>query len=123
MPRTALLSILALLLVAPSVLGGPAVPEPVAGEATVTAFTIRSNTASHDLEGGLREYTMVCVDCFLNLTVNSTGITVVKDGALVPLAPGVWQVREFAGTFSWSRVALRNYTFSLEGEGQVHRVA
>ena len=125
MPRTTLppTLALALLLLAPGVLAALAVPEPVQGEGKVTAFTVRSDGPSRDLHGGVADYTLLCADCFLNLTIASAGFVVVQNGAQVALAPGTYQVREFSGRVSWTRVALGDYDFALDGVGQVMRVA
>lgn len=124
LPRTALFPTLALaiLLAVPPTLAGPAVPEPITGEGTVTAFRVRSHDVSHDFEGGVADYTLACTSCTLNLTVASAGFTAVQNGAPVDLAPGVYHVREFSGVFSWTMVELGNYTVTLTGAGQVHRI-
>lgn len=123
MPRIIPLLTLLLALVLPHALAGPAVPQAVHGSAHATKFFVHSMGPSHDVEDGLYDYHALCTDCFVNVTINGTGIVFVEQGQVMDLTPGVWQIREFAGSVSYQRHGLGNFTVSFEGTGRVMRVA
>jgi hypothetical protein len=119
-------TVLALLVLLPT-LASPAgaqvaLPEGVTGSGTASRFYVEANGAS--VEGGLYERTITCRACFIRLNLTAGEITA-SDGGGAPeaLAPGVWEIRGFVGTFAYTQEGLGVFDVDIEGAGGIHRVS
>lgn len=123
LPRTPLLLALAtcLLLTAPTAVGSVVVPEAIHGKAYASAFTKLSGYTEM-VQGGLYQYQFTCFDCIINVTFTTGGVVVLKNGQPDDLEAGTYEIREFYGTYGYTRNALKNFTFMIEGEGRVFRI-
>jgi hypothetical protein len=120
MPLLALL----LLLVLPNAMGAVVVPQAVHGSAHVTRMNnFLGGGPSWYVQDGAHDHHFACTDCFLNLTIDGPGLRMVQQGEVVDLGPGVWQIREFTGSFAYDRNGPGDFQVHLEGKGRPMRVA
>ena len=112
---------LVLLLALPALLpvGGAqvAVPETITGSATLSRFQVFSN--GFNVEGGLYERTLLCRSCHIRMNVTASDLTTVENGASHTLAPGLYEIRGFAGTFHYTQEGLGVFSVEIDGVGGI----
>lgn len=121
LPRAVLLSLLALILVAPLAASAPLVPDAMNGFGTALTFQVYGKGMA--LEGGAYEWTDICDGCLIRITVRD-GTFVVSDSsnAAGALAPGVYELREFTGLFLFTQNAPRDFSVQLHGLGKANKI-
>lgn len=126
MTRAATVLALLALLVLPA-LAAPAgaqvvVPETITGSGTASRFQVFANGAT--VEGGLYERTLACGACLIRLNLTEGEITALQGGGGGPetLAPGLWEIRAFRGTFAYTQEGLGVFDVDIHGVGGIHRV-
>jgi hypothetical protein len=93
------------------------IPGLVSGTAKVSDFYIASG--GQTFEGGAFETNLVCHACYVRLTVVTSSITLVQDGAERTLAPGSYEIRTFGGFVGITTNGLHDFFFELHGTGTV----
>lgn len=94
----------------------PAVRGGVGGFGTAVTFAVYADGVA--LEGGAAEWTLVCAECLVRISVSESSFLLAQDGEVRSLVPGAYEVREFRGLLSHTRTA-EGFSVVLTGSGQV----
>lgn len=111
-------SLLALLAVLPTTVGAPTLGGIVSGPGTATTFQVFAGPGGA-LEGGAYEWTLVCGDCFIRITLVESDLVLVQNGAVQTLPPGKYEIRDYSGLFMHTQEALGQFAVELHGHGRV----
>lgn len=120
------ISLLALALLAaaslmPATVGAPLVPELVTGSGAANTITVYGHGFA--LEGGAADWTEVCARCHMRLGITSPGFTVYDaDEGPVLLAPGLYELREYSGLFTFSVEGRHAFFVQLFGGGKIDEI-
>lgn len=109
------------MLAAPGTVGAPAVDGMIHGVGTVATFHIEGGPAGA-LAGGGHDWSYVCGSCYARITVTSGTFTVVQDGGVYDLVPGVYAIHGFKGLIAQSHQGPHDFFFQLDGLGRIERV-
>ncbi|MFA5863019.1 MAG: hypothetical protein WDA16_15110 [Candidatus Thermoplasmatota archaeon] len=125
LPRGLALSLLAISMVVsllPSATAELTVGGLLVGSGTVYTFT--AYESGFGASGAGFTHTEVCTDCLIQftLTIDQPGFVLAQTGAMVPLVPGSYELRDFVGYFSYTMNAPHDFTIVLAGMGEVNRV-
>lgn len=121
MPARSLpISLLVLLLALPAnTLAEPSVGGAIHGTGTASTFIVYKDGGT-TFAGGLAQRTIVCNPCLIRLTLTSGDVRVAQDGVVFSLVPDAYEIREYAGTFTYTQRAPGNFAITLDGRGGVH---
>ena len=120
LPRPLLVAtILALALAAPSL--ASAVGGVLEGSGVATTFTIYGEGSS--VSTGQRQWTLVCTDCLVKMSLTSLDGVTFANADLQPNGPGHYELREFAGTIVEKVNGPYDVSVTSVGYGEVIRSA
>lgn len=112
-----------MVLAVPNTAAAPLVPDVINGFGTASTFEVFGTGLA--LEGGLTEWGEICALCLIRITVSdATFFSVVDaDGGETTLTTGVYEFREFRGTFGFTQNAPHDFYVQVHGVGKINKLA
>lgn len=118
--RALALGLLLLLALGPTpAAAAPSVETPIAGWGVASRYTLLA--FGYALEGGAADVTIVCADCLLRLTLVDSSFVRAEPAGSGPLAPGLYELREYRGLVQVTGSAGR-FDVTLVGTGSLERL-
>lgn len=118
----ALLALLALVVVPQ----GGATEVPIGGvfAGTGSAYAFEAFENGVSIGGGAFTNSEACTSCLIRVTLtDTTHFELVENGNAGPIAPGTYELRDFAGEFSYNYVQPHDFQVVLVGYGQINQIA